>query len=147
MKKTIIILICIFIAIIISLYTYYQSTQSALQSVKKFNYQFEQYFDKEIYGADVVTIMSKAIDNNNQYNIARNEENKFIEDNKYCLKVMIKFKDVDKIFDMESIEKAGIEGFMQNFAKSTFKIIEYDYNDESSRIGRIVIEEIQIGNI
>ena len=147
MKKTIIVLICIFIAIIISLYTYYQSTQSALQGVKKFNYQFEQYFDKEIYGADVVTIMSKAIDNNNKYGIARNEENKFIEDNKYCLKVMIKFKDVDQTFDMESIEKAGIEGFMQNFSKSTFKVIEYDYNEDSKRIGKIVIEEIQIGNI
>lgn len=147
MKKTIIVLICIFIAIIISLYTYYQSTQSALQGVKKFNYQFEQYFDKEIYGADVVTIMSKAIDNNNKYEIARNEENKFIEDNKYCLKVMIKFKDVDQTFDMESIEKAGIEGFMQNFSKSTFKVIEYDYNEDSKRIGKIVIEEIQIGNI
>ena len=147
MKKTIIVLICIFIAIIISLYTYYQSTQSALQGVKKFNYQFEQYFDKEIYGADVVTIMSKAIDNNNKYDIARNEENKFIEDNKYCLKVMIKFKDVDQTFDMESIEKAGIEGFMQNFSKSTFKVIEYDYNEDSKRIGKIVIKEIQIGNI
>lgn len=147
MKKTIIVLFCIFIAIIISLYTYYQSTQSVLQGVKKFNYQFEQYFDKEIYGADVVTIMSKAIDNNTQYNIARNEENKFIEDNKNCLKVMIKFKDVDKIFDMESIEKSGIDGFMQNFSKSTFKIIEYKYNEESKRIGKIVIEEIQIGNI
>ena len=147
MKKTIIVLICIFIAIIISLYTYYQSTQSALQGVKKFNYQFEQYFDKEIYGADVVTIMSKAIDNNNKYDIARNEENKFIEDNKYCLKVMIKFKDVDQTFDMESIEKAGIEGFMQNFSKSTFKVIEHDYNEDSKRIGKIVIEEIQIGNI
>ena len=147
MKKTIIVLICIFIAIIISLYTYYQSTQSVLQGVKKFNYQFEQYFDKEIYGADVVTIMSKAIDNNNKYDIARNEENKFIEDNKYCLKVMIKFKDVDQTFDMESIEKAGIEGFMQNFSKSTFKVIEYDYNEDSKRIGKIVIEEIQIGNI
>lgn len=147
MKKTIIVLFCIFIAIIISLYTYYQSTQSVLQGVKKFNYQFEQYFDKEIYGADVVTIMSKAIDNNNQYNIARDEENKFVEDNKNCLKVMIRFKDVDKTFDMESIEKAGIEGFMQNFSKSTFKIIEYKYNEESKRIGKIVIEEIQIGNI
>ena len=147
MKKTIIVLFCIFIAIIISLYTYYQSTQSVLQGVKKFNYQFEQYFDKEIYGADVVTIMSKAIDNNNQYNIARDEENKFVEDNKNCLKVMIRFKDVDKKFDMESIEKAGIEGFMQNFSKSTFKIIEYKYNEESKRIGKIVIEEIQIGNI
>lgn len=147
MKKTIIVLFCNFIAIIISLYTYYQSTQSVLQGVKKFNYQFEQYFDKEIYGADVVTIMSKAIDNNNQYNIARDEENKFVEDNKNCLKVMIRFKDVDKTFDMESIEKAGIEGFMQNFSKSTFKIIEYKYNEESKRIGKIVIEEIQIGNI
>lgn len=147
MKKTIIVLFCIFIAIIISLYTYYQSTQSVLQGVKKFNYQFEQYFDKEIYGADVVTIMSKAINNNNQYNIAKNEENKFIEDNKDCIKVMIKFKDVDKTFDMESIEKAGIESFMQNFSKSTFKIIEYKYNEESKKIGKIVIEEIQIGNI
>ena len=147
MKKTIIVLICIFIAIIISLYTYYQSTQSVLRGVKKFNYQFEQYFDKEIYGADVVTIMSKAIDNNNKYDIARNEDNKFIEDNKYCLKVMIKFKDVEQTFDMESIEKAGIEGFMQNFSKSTFKVIEHDYNEDSKRIGKIVIEEIQIGNI
>ena len=147
MKKTIIVLFCIFIAIIISLYTYYQSAQSVWQGVKKFNYLFEQFFDKDIFGADVVTIMSKAIYNNNQYYIAKNEENKFIEDNKDCIKVMIKFKDVDKTFDMESIEKAGIESFMQNFSKSTFKVVEHDYNEDSKRIGNIVIEEIQIGNI
>lgn len=147
MKKTLIVLFCIFLAIIISLYTYYQSTQKALENINKFNYQFEQYFDKEIFGAEVATFINKAIDNNEQYNISKSASGKYIEDNAYCLKIIIKFKDVDTLFEMESIDEAGIKGFMTNFNKSTFKITDYDYNDTTNRIGRIVIEEIKIGNI
>lgn len=147
MKKTIIVLFCIFLAIIISLYSYYQSSQNALDNVKKFNYQFEQYFDKEIYGAEVATIINKAIDNNEQYNISKNLAGKYIEENAYCLKVLIKFKDVDNYYEMESIDKAGIKGFMTNFNLSTFKITDYLYNEKTNRIGKIIIEEIQIGNI
>jgi len=147
MKKTIIVLFCIFLAIIISIYTYYQSTQKSLENINRFNYQFEQYFDKEFYGAEVATIINKAIDNNEQYNVSKNENGKYIEDNKYCLKIMIKFKDVDKLFEMESIDKSGIEGFISNFNRSIFKIVDYKYNKETNRIGKIVIEEIKIGNI
>ena len=147
MKKTITVLFCIFLAIIISLYTYYQNGQQALENVKKFNYQFEQYFDKEIYGAEVATIINKAIDNNEQYNISKDAKAKYLPDNAYCLKVMIKFKDIDTIYEMESINNAGIEGFVSNFNMSIFKIIEYEYNETTKRIGKLVIEEIKIGNI
>lgn len=147
MKKTIIILICIFLAIIISLYTYYQSRQSEIASVNRFNYQYEQYFDKEIYGADVATLINKAIDNNVKHDVAKSEKGKYIEDEKYCIKIMIKFKDVDNLYEMESIDKAGIEGFIMNFSNSVFKVKEYKYNKETNRIGKIIIEEIKIGNI
>lgn len=147
MKKTITILICIFLVIIISIYTYYQSRQNEVASVNKFNYQYEQYFDKEIYGTEVATLINKAIDNNVKYDIAKSENDKYIEDEKYCLKIIIKFKDVNTMYDMESIDKAGIEGFIMNFSKSIFKITDYKYNKETNRIGKLVIEEIKIGNI
>jgi len=147
MKKTIVVLICIFVAIIISLYAYYQSSQQGLEQVKKFNHQFEQYFEKEIYGSDVATIINKAIDNNVKYEISKSAKNKYIEDNAYCLKVIIKFKDVDTLYEMESIDKAGIEGFIKNFGNSTFEIKDYEYNEYTKRIGKIIIEETKIGNI
>lgn len=147
MKKTIIILICIFLIIIISIYTYYHSRQNEMISVKKFNYQYEQYFDKEMYGADVATLINKAIDNNEKYEIVKNENDKYIEDEKYCLKVIIKFKDVDTMYEMESIDKAGMEGFLKNFSNSVFKITDYKYNKHTNRVGKIIVEEIKIGNI
>lgn len=146
MKKTIIILICIFLAIIISIYTYYQGKQNEVAVINRFNYQYEQYFDKEIYGAEVATLINKAIDNNEKYDIVKNK-NRYVEDEKYCLKILIKFKDVDTLYEMESINDAGVEGFIKNFNSSTFKIIDYKYNKETNRIGKIVIEEIKIGNI
>ena len=147
MKKAIIILICIFLAIIVSLYTYYQSGQNKLANIQKYNYQYEQYFDKEIYGSDVVTIINKAIDNNEKYSIAKDENNKYIEDEKHCLKIILKFKGVDTLYEMESINKAGIEGFIKNFNNSTFKITDYKYNKDTNKIGKIIIEEVKIGNI
>ena len=147
MKKTITVLICIFLLIIISIYNYYQSRQAEVATVQKFNYQYEQYFNKEIYGADVATIINKAIDNNAKYEVTKDKDNKYIEDEAYCLKVIIKFKDVDTLYEMESIDKAGIDGFIKNFNKSTFKIKEYKYNKDTNRIGKILIEETKIGNI
>lgn len=147
MKKTITILICVFLVIITSLYAYYQSTQNNAENVKKFNLQYEKYFNKEIFGADVATLINMAIDNNVKYNIAKSDNNKYIEDDAYCLKVIIKFKDVDTNFEMESIDKVGIEGFVKNFSNSTFKIVDYKYNKNTNRLGKIVIEEVKIGNI
>ena len=147
MKKTIIVLICIFLAIVVSIYNYYLSRQNEVATVQKFNKQYEQYFDRDIASGDVATIINMATDNNEKYGIAKNSRGIYTDDGKNSVKVLLKFVDVDTIYEMEDITRVGVDGFLQNFASSVFRVADYTYSKATNRISRIVIEETDIGNI
>lgn len=137
MKKAIIFLICVFILIVTSTYAYYQSRQSEKAVISRFNYQYEKYLDKDLQVTDVVTLINKAIDDN-----TRSQENK--DNNSTNLELEFKFQDVDKIYKMSDLISAGLDAFRNSFEYSTFKIVECTYNKETTRIEKILIEEVSI---
>ena len=116
MKKIIWIIIAILILIIAVLVVKINDNMQKSKIVSAFNEQFETiYKDKNIYGADVLTIINKAIDNNNSYNIKKDENGNYIEDDNYSLKIELillsededgKLKEVK--YPMETLEKARI---------------------------------------
>ncbi len=140
MKKTIVFLICIFLAILTSIYAFYQSRQSEVARINNFNYQYEKYLGKDLKATDIVTLINKAVDDNRKIK----EKN---DPNVSELEIKVKFQDVDKIFEMADLMNAGLEKFCESFEYSTFKVAECTYNDFDKRIAKISIEEISYGNI
>lgn len=142
MKKTIIFLICIFVLIVASTYAYYQSRQSEKLAINRFNYQYEKFLNKDLQVTDVVTLINKAIDDNTK--IQTNESEK---GNQNQLEIVFKFQDVDKTYKMGDLISASLDGFRNSFEYSTFRISECIYNKGTTRIEKILIEEINYGNI
>ena len=70
MKKFIIFLVVILmiIATISYLYLNYKANYNIAQ---KENFQFESYYNQEIFGPDVATVINKAIDKNSNNNIKK----------------------------------------------------------------------------
>jgi len=107
-----------------------------VNDIAKFNEQFEAiYNDKIVYGADVLTIINKAIDNNNTYKIKKDNNGYYIDDDKYCLKVELallitseegELKEVQ--YPMETLEKAGLDGFISSFSLTKFECTSSIYN-------------------
>ena len=86
MKKIVVFLIIVLSIIIISVLINISSNKNKLNEIAKFNEQFETFNNKTIYGADILTIINKAIDNNNEHDIKKAENGEYIDDRNLCCK-------------------------------------------------------------
>lgn len=74
MKKIFFTIVGILIVVIIIVLLQISNNNIKNAEVLKFNKEFENYKDKKIYGADVTSIINKAIDNNEENSIEKDEE-------------------------------------------------------------------------
>lgn len=150
MKKTVLfILLALLLIIIVVIVNVSQNMQKA-KEVSSFNEQFESYKEKKIYGADILTIINKAIDNNNAHDIKKDEQGNYIEDDIYSIKIDLilltqddKGAVVEVKYPMETLEKAGLDGFIASFSLTEFKCENIEYNS-AKRVSRIEVKQVEI---
>ncbi len=146
MKKGIIIIIILVIiamAPIMLLITQYRNERN---EVNKFNLEYEQYRDKSIYGTNIGSLINYATNNNEKYNIDKDENGNYIDDDKYCMKIeirMLSSEDENNIiaYEMETINSLGTERFVKNFNVLEFKCVDINYNSYG-RVSKLVFELI-----
>lgn len=123
MKKAILCVVCILIIIIIVITIKISDNQQKQKNMRAINQELEAiYKDKTLYGAEVLTIINKAIDNNYRYQIKTDNEGYYIDDNEYCLKVELILLGMDeegqvyeKKYPMETLQKARIRRIYSKF--------------------------------
>lgn len=101
--KKIAIFFLIIIIIVVGMSYIYLNYKANYYEAKKENNQFESYYNQEFYGADVVTLINKAVDNNLANNVQRDKKGKYIENETNSIKIDLKMLDNDKTYDMETI--------------------------------------------
>lgn len=142
MKKTLFILIAIFI-VLLSAIIFKLNTNIVKQTdLKKFNSYYTEYLDKTFFGSEVATIISKAIDNNEKYNISKDENDMYISDNSYSIKIYINIVGSKKTYEMETINKVGITQFISNFNTLEFTCTKINYHDSTKRVSEMYISEV-----
>lgn len=143
MKKTLLfILIALGITLIV-LSGILVNRMFAENEAKKPNLEYEYILEKEMYGTDVVTIINKAMNNNKRYEITKDENGNYINDNHYSIQVEIAFLGMEEKYSMEKIYEVGLEDFMKAFNVSKFKCINKEYHTETKRLSKIVLQEIE----
>ncbi len=141
MKKYII-TILILVAIVISSMLYaYNTYKKNVQDLKDYNNEFTKYENTEIAGTEIATILNKAVNNNEQNNIHKNEQGMYIENDENSIKIDIYIKDNDTTYSMETIYNMGVEKFINSFSLETFKITETQYHNKTGRIKYIKLEQ------
>lgn len=141
MKKYII-TILILVAIVISSMLYaYNTYKKNVQDLKDYNNEFTKYENTEIAGTEIATILNKAVNNNEQNNIHKNEQGMYIENDENSIKIDIYIKDNDTTYSMETIYNMGVEKFINSFSLETFKIAETQYHNKTGRIKYIKLEQ------
>lgn len=146
MKKSIIVIFLVIIIILFIVLTMFTMQLRNMQNVKK-NYDEEmQYFldfeDKQFDVNDFISIMNKAIENNYQYDIKLNENNLYIEDDKYSMKVFLQLDDREELIPMESLilsENGGSEKISKLFADIVYRYDSIEYHESTGRIKKIII--------
>lgn len=132
---TVILIICIIFGISLNYKIKYNAS-------KKANLEFENYLYKDIYGTDVVTVINRAIDNNNKNEIEKNDKGIYINNNENSVNIEIKMIDNDTIYQMETIYNGGIENFVKYYSNIKFKCTDIKYHQKTQRVQYLLFEQI-----
>lgn len=141
MKKYIYVIIILTVVVVVSILYAYRLYNKEIQDLKDYNYSFEQFNNKEIEGTQIATILNKAVNNNEENNIKKDENNNYIENNENSIKIDIHIKDNDTIYSMETIYNMGVEKFINSFSLETFKIEKIQYHETTKKIKYILINQ------
>ncbi len=143
MKKILLLIITIFIIVLAIVYGLIISKNNIQNEIKRNNKFYENYLNKEVYGTEVATIIGKAIEQNLQNEIAKDENGLFIENDTNSIKIDLKMITIDKTYPMEVIYNNDITLFVQNFNLISFKCTSIEYHKSTGYISKIIFEQIE----
>ena len=140
--KKIAIFFFIIIVIVAGVSYVYMNYKANYYEAKKANNQFESYYNQEFYGADVVTLINKAYDNNLTNQVEKDNKGKFIENNTNSIKIDVNMTDTDETYDMETLYMGGMDNFIKYYNNIMFKCTKIDYHSSNGKIKYMLIEQI-----
>ena len=142
MKKIIICILSIFLIIICIVgYSVYSKNENTAQ-ISVDNKTYESYFNKEVLGTDIISIINKATDSNKKNDIKIGEDGNYIDNGKNSIRIEIKFLELDKVITMERINNVGIEKFWSNYGALSFKCTKIEYHEKTHRVKYMYFEEV-----
>ncbi len=142
MKKNLFVIIgTFFIIIAILFYTYYSYQKIQIVANQK-NKEYESYTQSEILGSSLMSLIHKAIDENEKNEIAKDEQNRYIENEQNSIRIEVKFLEKDTIFPMEAIYTLGAEEFIKNYSQMVFTCTKKEYHEKTKQIKYLLFEQI-----
>ena len=141
MKKLVIIFGLIIIIIMGESYLYFTYNKNK-NNILEQNAKYEEYYDKEITGRDIASLINMAVDSNEKNKVEKDEKNKYIDNGKNSIKIDIKIIDNDTIYDMETLYSGGIENFVQFYNTIQFKCTDIKYHADTKKVKYLYIEQI-----
>lgn len=145
MKKGLILILIILAVGVITAVTYISNQYTVTSSIQKINKEYEFYKDKDLLGTDVTTAINKAINFNEKNEIQKDEKGFYIENdtNSIKIEVIMYNEDEPKTYQMETIEKVGINGFTNNFNLVDFTCSKIEYHSKTKMVSLIVFEQVK----
>ena len=132
----------IIIIIIVGMSYIYLNYKVTYNKTKKDNLQFENYYEKEIYGAELTTIINKAIDNNEYNEVEKDKKGKYIDNGENSINIEIKMLDNDKTYNMEIFYGGGMDKFVQYYNEIKFKCTNLEYHKSTGKVKYLLFEQI-----
>ena len=142
MKKIILCILAIsFIIVSVVVYNIYQKNEKIAQSNAD-NKTYESFYNKEVLGTDIISIINKATDRNEKNEIEKDEDGNYIENDENSIKIDIKFTELEQVITMERINKIGIQQFWKNYGALNFKCTKIEYHQKTNKVKYMYFEEI-----
>ena len=143
MKKSIFIILTIFLIITIAISYFLWESQRRVESANRINQEYNTYYDKTILGTDVASIINKTIDQNEKNKIEKDENNVYLENETNSIKIYLKFLESDDTFLMVAISNRGIESFIKYYSASNFKCTSIEYHEKTKYVKSLTFEQVQ----
>lgn len=143
MKKSYFLICFILLIVVLIVFVNLKNVQKVQREAEKFNQIYEEYNTDKLNGLDVTTVINKAINNNEKYNIEKDENGLYKEDNSYSIKIYIKMIINGKTYPMETINSKGMSSFIENFSTVDFKCSDIQYHKKTGRVSSITFEALE----
>ena len=140
--KKLIIFFAVIIVIISGISLIYFNYKAEYNMAKRSNMEFEKYLNKEVDGMEVATAINKAIDNNQKYEIQKNNKGIYLSDNENSISIEIKMTDNDSIYQMETIYNSGIQNFINYYGNIKFKCVDIKYHSSNNKVKYLLFEQM-----
>lgn len=144
MKNKILLIIIVFVVIlIVSVYGIYTYRKDILES-QKINNEYKSYYNEQIIGNDLLSIINKTEDIDAQYGIQKDDEGMYIENDTNSIKIYVKFKYKDdyRVLEMEKIIGGGIENFAKAYSTANFVCTEINYHEKTNNVKALTFTEV-----
>lgn len=141
MKKLAIFFLMVVI-VIVGISYIYLNYKANYYTAQRENKQFESYDGQEIYGAELTTIINKAIDNNQNNEVQKDTKGKFINNDNNSIQIDIKMLDNEKTYTMETLYHGGMDKFVQYYSEIKFKCTNLEYHKTTNKVKYMLFEQI-----
>ena len=119
---------------------YHKIDNAQLQKENEF---YENYYNRELNGADIGTLINKAIDNNKKNGVETDKKGKYINNGETSINIDLKMvDDNDKIYNMEQFYKNGIMNFVQYYGSIYFKCTRIEYHNKTGKVSYMYLEQV-----
>ena len=141
-NKILIILIIFLIVLAIAVYSIYNYRTNVFEA-QKINNQYKSYYNIQILGPEVLSIINRTEDINEKNGIQKNEDGLYIENDTNSIKVYInfKYKDDYRTLEIERIIKNGIENFTKTYSTASFNYTDISYHDKTENVKSLTFTE------
>ena len=140
--KKIVIFFIIVILIVCGISYLYLNYKAEYNMSKKANLEFEKYLDEEVYGADLATVINRAVDNNEKNEVEKDNKGIYLDNETNSISIEIKMTDNDSIYKMETIYNGGIQNFINYYNSIKFKCVEIKYHNSTNKVKYMLFEQI-----
>ena len=108
----------------------------------KNNKVYESFLNEQVLGTDVISLINKAIDNNDKNEVQKDSNGQYIDNGKNSVQIEIKFLELDKTISMEAINGQGYTQFVHNFGTYNFKCTKIEYHNSTKNVKYMYFEQI-----
>ena len=140
--KKIALFFLIIVIIVVGMSYMYLNYKSNYNTAKRQNLKFESYYNQEIEGAELATIINRAVDENTTNEIEKDKKGKYINNDNNSINIDIKMLDNDETYSMETFYSGGIDKFVQYYSKINFKCTKIEYHKSTNKVKYMLFEQI-----
>ena len=143
MKKNIVFFVCVVIVAVAFFMNWFLTNQKKLQEINAFNNNFLSYIENEkgesvnISGIDLTTLMNKAIDNNEQKGVKKQENGAYILNKENSVEILVQVEKNGDYYLMEAFSVSGMTNFTLLYGQKEFKCEKIEYH-ENGKISKMI---------
>ncbi len=119
----------------------YLNYKADYYTTQRSNRQFESYQEQEILGSELATLINRAIDNNENNGVLKNDKGKYINNDSNSIDIYIKMLDVDETYPMETFYNSGMEQFVKYYSNIKFKCTKLQYHNATNKVKYMLFEQ------